>query len=365
MNNISKYIKNSLLLTVLLMIFSVYIIYDASSIWAQYKYNDSFYYLKRQIIYVILGFIILFFSRKINISFLKKYSFIFLLITLFLLILVVIPGVGINKGGSSSWLGFSFLSFQPSEIFKIAIIIFASKYLDLTFLKTASFKTIIPLLVVFLCGAILIMLQPDFGTLIVIFAAIVSMIFLSKLKFRYFIYSFVICLILFCVMIAIEPYRINRITAFIDPFSDPLGTGFQIIQSLYAIGPGGLVGEGINNSIQKYYYLPEPQTDFFYALIVEEFGLLGGLIILIIYLLLFYNLYKICKYSHSSFKYLLSFGFLSLMVVQVIINLGVVTSLFPVTGITLPFLSYGGSSLLSLCLCIGIITGDNDEYITC
>ena len=217
----------------------------------------------------------------------------------------------------------------------------------------------IPIILVMIVGAVLIMLQPDFGTLVVIGGSIIVMLFLSKMKIRYFVIGGSLIVSLLVVMIIIEPYRLDRITSFIDQFSDPLGSGFQIIKSMFALGPGGLIGEGINASIQKYYYLPEPQTDFIFSIAVEEFGFIGGMIIILGYFFLFYFLYKITRLKNDQYKYLLSIGLLSLIVIQVIINLGVVTSLFPVTGITLPFLSYGGSSLVMLSFSVGLIIGDN------
>ena len=359
MNKLKSYKFFATFLTLLFIIFSIYLVYDASSVWASYKYNDEFYYLKRQGIYAIVAIISLFIGRKINIDFIKKYNNYFLILCYILLILVLIPGIGIMKGGSYSWLGFSFLSFQPSEIYKLSLILFVSDYLSKKFHKTDKIMTIIPIILVMIVGAVLIMLQPDFGTLVVIGGSIIVMLFLSKMKIRYFVIGGSLIVSLLVVMIIIEPYRLDRITSFIDPFSDPLGSGFQIIQSMFALGPGGLIGEGINASIQKYYYLPEPQTDFIFSIAVEEFGFIGGMIIILGYFFLFYFLYKITRLKNDQYKYLLSIGLLSLIVIQVIINLGVVTSLFPVTGITLPFLSYGGSSLVMLSFSVGLIIGDN------
>ena len=159
-------------------------------------------------------------------------------------------------------------------------------------------------------------------------------------------------------LVLLEDYRIKRITAFIDPFQDALGSGFQIIQSLFALGPGGLVGKGIEGSVQKHYYLPEPQTDFIFAVIVEEFGLVGGLIIILLYSILFYSSYIVIKNSTNVFKGLLYLGLLSIFTFQVLINLGVVIGLLPVTGITLPLISYGGSSLTIELFSLGLIYGD-------
>lgn len=359
MNKLKLYQFYSTLLTISFIIFSIYLVYDASSVWASYKFNDEFYYLKRQAIYALVAIVFLFIGKKINLDFLIKYNKYLLIICYILLILVLIPGIGIMKGGSYSWLGFSFLSFQPTEIYKLSLIIFTSSYLSSNYHKTEKIKTFFPILFLLIVGAALIMLQPDFGTLVVTGGAIIVMFFLCKLKIRYFILGIFIICVLLGIMILIEPYRMDRILSFIDPFSDPLGSGFQIIQSMFALGPGGLIGEGINASIQKYYYLPEPQTDFIFAIAVEEFGFIGGILIIICYFLLFMYLYKIARLKNKQNQYLLSMGLLSLIVIQVVINLGVVTSLFPVTGITLPFLSYGGSSLVMLSFSVGIIIGGN------
>ncbi len=357
MNKLNKYRLSATILTLSFIIFSIYIVFDASNIWAGYKYNDQFYYLKRQVIYAILAIAALFIGIKIDIKKYKKLFIPSLIICNILLILVLIPGIGIVKGGSSSWLGFNSLSFQPSELYKIVLIVFVSDFLANHFYQSQSLKTFLPLLMVMIIGGVLIMLQPDFGTLVVTFGAVIIIFFLSKLPLKYFAIGGGIVGVLVVAMIVVEPYRLQRIVSFIDPFSDPLGAGFQIIQSMFALGPGGLIGEGVNSSVQKYYYLPEPQTDFIFSIIVEELGFIGGVIIIIAYFLLFYNLYKIAKHNHNQFNYLLSMGLISLIAIQVIINLGVVTALFPVTGITLPFLSYGGSSLISLSLACGIVIG--------
>ena len=169
------------------------------------------------------------------------------------------------------------------------------------------------------------------------------------------------------ILILIAPYRFQRITSFLDPWSDPLGTGFQIIQSMYAIGPGGLLGVGLFNSYQKHFYLPEPQTDFIFAIIVEELGLIGGIVLLFVFGLLFYFGFKLARLQSDSFESFMIFGLLGIIAIQVIINLGVVTALFPVTGITLPLISYGGTSLSITLFSIGLILGrkSNENIISC
>lgn len=365
MNKINHYRRLSVFITLAFILFSIYIVFDASSIWAGYKYNDEFYYLKRQSIYGVLAIIFFIIGMKFNLEKYRKFYIPFLLISNILLVLVLIPGIGIQKGGSFSWLGFGSFTFQPSEFYKLSLIIFTADYISNNYRKTSSIFSLFPIFISIIIGGVLLMLQPDFGTFVVIGAALIIMLFLSKMKIKYFVFGGSLVAILFAIMIISEPYRLQRIISFIDPFSDPLGAGFQIIQSMFAIGPGGLLGTGINSSIQKYYYLPEPQTDFIFAIIVEEFGFVGGVIIILLYFLLFYYLYQISIRKKSMFKYLLSMGLLSLIVVQVVINLGVVTALFPVTGITLPFLSYGGSSLITLSFSVGLIIGDDKQCGFC
>lgn len=349
------YRRNALIVTFLILIFGVYMVYDASYVWAEYKYDDSFYFIKRQALFALIGIILFFIGKKISLDFLKKHVNKLIIISLVLLVLVLIPGIGLVRGGSSSWLGFSFLSIQPSEFFKIAIILYFAKFIEKNYKDTLKIKTIfMPLFIVFL-GLLLIMLQPDFGTAMVILASIIIQMFVTRLKFRYFVISFFVLIGFIVLLIVLAPYRALRITSFIDPFKDPLGSGFQMIQSLFAISPGSLLGLGISSSIQKFYYLPEPQTDFIFAIVVEEFGLIGGTILLFMYGFLFYNCFQLIKYTLNRFQLYFSLGLLALFLVQVLINLGVVTSLLPVTGITLPLVSYGGSSLCVLLFSLGLM----------
>ena len=272
-----------------------------------------------------------------------------------LLGLVLIPGLGIERNGSRSWFGIGPFAIQPSELFKIAIVIYAAKYISNNFKETKKLRGFWLLLIVMMIGFVLIMLQPDFGTAMVILLGLIIMMFVTRLPIKYFFILGGLGVTMIVGLILVAPYRFERIKSFIDPWSDPLGSGFQIIQSLYAIGPGALLGNGLLNSYQKHFYLPEPQTDFIYSIIVEEFGLVGGILVLILFAMLFVFGFKLAIKQEKEFDALLIVGLLGLIMVQVIINLGVVVSLIPVTGITLPLISYGGSSL-SVCLCsLGLI----------
>ena len=201
----------------------------------------------------------------------------------------------------------------------------------------------------------LIMLQPDFGTGVIIVISIIGLLFVSGVDMSFFIKLGMLGLVGIVVLILIAPYRMERIISFINPWTDPLGSGFQIIQSLYAIGPGGLLGLGFGNSIQKHFYLPEPQTDFIFSIISEEFGFMGILIIATLFVIIIYRGFRISKHCENHFGKYLAFGISFQLSFQTLLNLMVVVGLIPVTGVTLPFLSYGGSSLLITMLSMSIL----------
>lgn len=338
------------------MIISLFMIYSASFIWANYKFNNPFKYVINQGIFSIIGIILLFIISKIDYKLYYKKTNIILLSCIVLLILVLIPGIGVVRNGSRSWFQIASFGIQPSEFTKIALIIFTSKYLEKSnkFLKDYK-KGVFPILFILLLLFGLIMLEPDFGTGMIIVITIIAMLFISGVNMKFFIFLGIIGVIGIIGLILIAPYRMDRITSFINPWSDPLGTGFQIIQSLYAIGPGGLFGVGYLNSRQKAFYLPEPQTDFIFSIIAEEFGIVGTLIILLLFSIILIRGIKISLKQTNLFAKYLSFGLIFQLIVQVIMNLSVVIGLIPVTGVTLPFMSYGGSSLLTSLIGIGIL----------
>ena len=348
--------KLLILSVILLMILSLFMIYSASYIWAEYKFDNPFKYVINQGIFVLLGMILLFIVSKINYKIYYDKANLILLICLILLILVLIPGLGIVRNGSRSWFGIGSFSIQPSEFSKIGLIIFTSKYLSKSnkFLKNYK-KGVFPILFILLLIFGLIMLEPDFGTGMIIVVTIIALLFIAGVNMKFFLYFCLLGIMGIVGLIIIAPYRMDRITSFLNPWSDPLGTGFQIIQSLYAIGPGGLFGTGYLNSRQKNFYLPEPQTDFIFSIIAEEFGIVGALVVLSLFALLLTCCIKITLKQEDKFAKYLCFGLTFQLIVQVIMNLSVVIGLIPVTGVTLPFLSYGGSSLLTSLIGIGII----------
>ena len=233
------------LLTFVLVAFGIFMVYSASNIWAEAKFNDSYYYLKRQSLFALLGFIGFFIASKIPSDFLYKHAEKFIIIALILLGLVLIPGLGIERNGSRSWFGIGPFAIQPSELFKIAIVIYAAKYISNNFKETKKLRGFWLLLIVMMIGFVLIMLQPDFGTAMVILLGLIIMMFVTRLPIKYFFILGGLGVTMIVGLILVAPYRFERIKSFIDPWSDPLGSGFQIIQSLYAIGPGALLGNGL------------------------------------------------------------------------------------------------------------------------
>ena len=351
-----KYDKILLLAVLALLVFGVIMIYSASSVWAEYKFNDPLKYVKHQVLFFIIGILIMIILSKFDYKKYYKYANKILLACFILLILVLIPGIGKVRNGARSWFGIGSFGIQPSEFAKIGLIIFVSKYLANNDSSVKDvIKGIFPILGVIFLFFGLIMLEPDFGQGMVIVLTLIMIIFISGAKISFFVKCGILGLFGIVCLIIAAPYRLARIISFVNPWVDPLGSGFQIIQSLYAIGPGGLLGLGFGSSIQKHFYLPEPQTDFIFSIISEEFGFLGVLVVTSIFMLLFYFSIKVSMQAKNLFAKYLSFGLSFGILIQALLNLCVVVGLIPVTGVTLPFFSYGGSSLLVSFASIGII----------
>lgn len=353
----NKKIDKTLIMAVILIsIFGIIMIYSSSYIWAEYKFGNPFHYSVMQLIFFIIGLILMIVISKIPYKYYLEKSNLILGICFILLILVLIPGIGSVRNGSRSWFGFGGLGIQPSEFMKLALIIFTSKYI---YNNPKSMRSItkgaFPILAVTMVAFGLIMLQPDFGTGTILVITIVAMLFISGVNFSFFIKIGMVGMVGVVGLVVAAPYRMARIVSFLNPWSDPLGTGFQAIQSLYAIGPGGLFGMGFLNSIQKHFYLPEPQTDFIFSIISEELGILGIIIVTVLFLTIIMRGIKIAVRAKDSFGKFLAFGIIFQLSFQTLLNLAVVVGLVPVTGVTLPFLSYGGSSLLITMVGMGII----------
>ena len=346
-----------LIITVFLIcVYGIIMIYSASSVWAEYKFNDKLHYVIMQSAFFLMGIVLMVIVSKIPYTYYLKKSNTILFICLILLVLVLIPGVGTVRNGSRSWFGIGGLGVQPSEFMKLALIIFTSKYIynNPKQMKTVT-KGAFPILLVTMFTFGLIMLQPDFGTGTILVLTIVAMLFISGVNFSFFIKLGMVGIVGAVILIIMAPYRMERIVSFLNPWSDPLGTGFQAIQSLYAIGPGGLFGLGFGKSIQKHFYLPDPKTDFIFSIISEELGILGIITVAILFLIIILRSIKISIKAPDIFAKFLVFGIIFQLSFQTLLNLSVVVGLVPVTGVTLPFFSYGGSSLIITLISMGII----------
>ena len=342
--------------SIIISVFGLIMIYSSSYIWAEYKFGNPFKYAINQGVFLIIGIILMLIISKINYNFYKEKSNLILLASFILLVLVIIPGIGIVRNGSRSWFGIGSFGIQPSEISKIALVIFVSKYLSKNDKEKRVTKNfVLPILLVIILFFGLIMLEPDFGTGMIIVCSLIGLIFITGTNLSIFVKLGLVGILGIIALIIVAPYRLQRITSFLNPWSDPLGSGFQIIQSLYAIGPGGLLGQGFLNSRQKHFYLPEPQTDFIFSIISEEFGVLGVIIVASLFTIIFYRCIKIAVNTDDLFAKYLVFGLSFMMIFQTLLNLAVVVGIVPVTGVTLPFISYGGSSLLVSFTMIGII----------
>jgi cell division protein FtsW len=331
-------------------------VYSSSAVLALREYGDAFYYLKRQLLFAALGIGMMIVMAGTDYRILRRHAPTALIVCFALLVIVLIPGVGVVRGGARSWLGIGSFGIQPSEFMKLAMVVFMARYLADRQQEISGFaRGLLPPLAIMGLAFGLIMLQPDLGsgavmvgaTMLVIYAAGARMLHLGAL-------AGIGAAGLVGLIIA-EPYRIKRITGFLDPWQDPLGSGYQIIQSLYAIGPGGLIGLGLGESRQKYSYLPEPQTDFIFSILAEELGFIGGSALILLFLVLIWRGLRTAITAPDTFGSLLAVGITGIIAVQVFINIGVVIGLLPVTGITLPLVSYGGSSLTLLLTALGIL----------
>ena len=331
-------------------------VYSSSAVLALREYGDAFYYLKRQLLFAALGIGMMIVMAGTDYRVLRKYAPAVLIACFALLLIVLIPGVGVVRGGARSWLGIGSFGIQPSEFMKLAMIVFMAKHLADRQQEIGAFtRGLLPPLAILGAAFGLIMLQPDLGSGAVMVGAAMLVIYAAGARMLHLGALAGIGALGLAALIIAEPYRMKRITGFLDPWQDPLGSGYQIIQSLYAIGPGGLIGLGLGESRQKYSYLPEPQTDFIFSILAEELGFIGASGLILLFLILIWRGLRTAIAAPDAFGSLLAVGITGIIAVQVFINIGVVIGLLPITGITLPLVSYGGSSLTLMLTALGIL----------
>ncbi len=350
--------KTSLVLiatTIILCIFGCTMVYSASSYSALKHYGNQYFFLTKQIIGVVLGLAGLTFFSFFNSNKIKKAKWPLLIISIITLVLVFIPGIGVSNYGASRWIRIFGVSFQPSELAKFSLVLFCACYLSENYKTIKYFKTLIPTFAVGGVLCLLIILEPNMSVTMCVGLTLIVMLVVGGISKKHFLALSVPACAMVPVLIILEPYRIKRLTAFINPWANPQGEGFQLIQSLYALGNGGLFGVGLFNSRQKYLFLPFSESDFIFSIIGEELGLLGSLATIIMFAIIIFCIVKIGLSAKDRFGTLFCIGIASIIAIQVAINIAVVTGSIPPTGLPLPFISAGSTSLLVFMSAIGVV----------
>lgn len=333
----------------------VVFVYSASFYSADISYNDKYFFLKKQLFGIGVGFVFYLFFSFFDYHKLSKLKYVFLIVSYVLLALVFVPGIGLTNYGATRWINLKVLTFQPSEIAKFAFIIFSASILSKSEDSVKSLKGILPILVVGVIYCALIIMEPNMSITICMAALMVVMLFVGGAKLKHFLLMIVPAIIIVVILILIEPYRLRRLTAFVDPFASSKGEGFQLVQSILGISLGGAFGTGIFKSRQKYLFLPFSESDFIFSIIAEEIGFVGSLAVVLLFILLFLIIIKISRRAKDKFGCLLSAGIGSLIVIQVLLNIAVVTGLVPPTGLPLPFISAGSTSIMIFMAMLGVV----------
>lgn len=339
---------------IVLLSIGIVMVFSASSVMGINDFRDPYHYVKRQVIWAIVGVILMFILAKIDYKIYQDLALPGLLLSFILLVLVLV--IGKDIGGSKRWIDLGFFNLQPSEISKVAMVNFTAVYIANKRNKLRKFFVgLLPILFILALQFGLIMLEPDFGTAMAMSFTIIIVILAGGAHFGQMLLLGSMAIPVFYLLVTREDYRFRRFTAFLDPWADPAGTGWNIIQSLLAIGSGGLFGLGLGNSRQKFSYLPEHHTDFIFAILCEELGFIGAAVVAIFYFIIAWRGLRIALKAPDLYGTLLAIGITSLISFQAMLNIGVVTGSLPVTGITLPFISYGGSSLLISLASVGVL----------
>lgn len=349
--------RHFLIYVLIWLVFGLVVLMSASGPVAYKSYGDAYYLIKKQILVGLLpGIILLIVAIKLKYTFWKKNAWLFYGISLLLLILVFIPGIGVTINGSHSWIGFANHTFQPSELAKLSMIIITAALLSQSERNLSDWQSgLLPVLAVLAPGFLLILAQPDLGTLSILTVIIFAMLFLANVPKQFLLILGLIGLVGFGAMVLAAPYRLQRFTTFLHPELDPQGKGYQINQSFLAVGSGGFWGMGLGHSRQKFQYLPEVEADSIFAVVAEELGfLISGCFIFLILLTSWQGL-KISKNAPDNFGRLLVGGIIVWIGWQSFLNIGAIIGVLPLTGVPLPFVSSGGSALLTLLLAVGII----------
>ena len=363
-----------LMLVLLLTGIGVITVFSASFGSAYYENGDPSVYFRSQLILAIGGIVVLFLVSRVDYHLLHRFALLGLLISLALLVLVLVPGIGVTRNGATRWIRLPGFQFQPSEIAKVGVIIAFSARLAgrrpekkrkwttktakgnlMNFLEQIGFLELVPYALVLGTIVILLALEPHMSGTILILAGAAAVLFAGGIHWGWFVAGGTVVGLGLGLIMTTTDYMVKRLSSFIDPWSDPQGAGWQTIQSLYAIGSGGLLGKGFGQSVQKYLYLPEEHNDFIFSIWCEEMGFIGALVVIALFVLLILRGYWLALHARDKFGALVIVGIITLTAVQVVLNIGVVTNTIPPTGISLPFFSYGGTALIIQLAEMGIV----------
>jgi len=352
-----SYDKVLLLIMLLLLAFGSLMIYSSTSVITPLlakKNITEFYYFKRHILTMVLGSFVLLFTYSLKPAVLKRFSLPLLVFSFVLLCSVFLPHIGVTAGGARRWIRLWPTTFQPSELVKLAMVIFLARYMSSPGYNTESFGSFAKPILIMAVFQMVFLKQPDFGSTMSLAFLTFAMLFVSGMRLRY-IASVLVLALPVVYKLVMEPYRLRRITSFLDPWKDSLGSGFQLVQSFISLGSGGIAGLGLGESKQKLSFLPASHTDFIFCLVGEELGLIGASVLIALFIFLFVKGISIAGRSNDKFVCYLAYGLTLMISLQALINFAVVTGLVPTKGLPLPFLSYGGSALLVNMAAVGIL----------
>mgnify|MGYP004655916997 FL=1 len=340
---------------ILLSLFGLLMIYSASCYASNVKYGDSFLFVKKQAVGFLVGLVLFVFFSRFDYHKFYKFRWVIIITSVVLLALVFVPHIGVTSNGARRWVGFGAFTIQSSEVAKFGFVIFAACYMSKNFNKMKTFKGLLPVLISGGCICMLILLEPNLSVTLCVGMVMIAMLFVGGIKLKHFVLIAIPALMLVPLLIIIEPYRLQRLTAFLNPWANPKEEGFQLIQSLYSLGSGGFWGVGLFNSRQKFLFLPFSESDFIFSIIGEELGFVGCVILCVVYLLLIREGISVAAHADDRLGAYLSFGITAVLSAQLLINIAVVTGSIPPTGIPLPFISAGGTSLIMFMAAMGIL----------
>lgn len=362
-NKISIITKNKsldyglLIVVLILLAIGLVMVLSASAYYSLRNEGDSYYYFRKQLYFAAGGIALMYIISRMNYKILNsRISYFIFGLSLVLLALVFVPGIGVTRNDATRWIRLGGIQFQPSEIMKVAMILALARFISKDPNRIKNFwNGLVPCIVIFGVIALILLKQPHMSATMIIGVIFVAMIFAGGAKLRHIIPVGILGAIGAYILAMSSDYRVKRMMIFLDPFQDIQGDGWQIVQSIYAISSGGLFGVGLGKSVQKYSYIPEPHNDFIFAIFAEEFGLFGALIVMLLFGIFIWRGITIALKAPDMFGALVAVGITTMIGIQAIFSIAVVSSSMPVTGIPLPFFSYGGTSLLMLLGCVGLL----------